>query len=99
VQALGASAPHGVGPLRSGEKVTRNKQGEPVVRKYEEEAKVLVITIAGKKFCESTEDIEYLLDHFDVPNPTTSPHASPRRSSASDSSSMRSPPRVAPTAT
>ncbi len=30
--------------VKSGEKVTRNKQGEPVVRKYEEEAKVLVIT-------------------------------------------------------
>jgi SNF2-related domain/Helicase conserved C-terminal domain len=55
--------------VKSGEKVTRNKQGEPVVRKYEEEAKVLVIRIAGEEFCESTEDIEYLLDHFDIPNP------------------------------
>ncbi len=55
--------------VKSGEKVTRNKQGEPVVRKYEEEAKVLVITIADKEFCESTEDIQYLLDHFEVPNP------------------------------
>jgi hypothetical protein len=55
--------------VKSGEKVTRNKQGEPVVRKYEEEAKVLVITIADKEFCESTEDIQYLLEHFEIPNP------------------------------
>lgn len=52
-----------------GEKVTRNKQGEPVVRKYEEEAKVLVITVADHEFCESTEDIQYLLEHFEIPNP------------------------------
>jgi hypothetical protein len=55
--------------VTQGEKVTRNKQGEPVVRKYEEEAKVLVITVADKEFCESTEDIQYLLDHFEIPNP------------------------------
>jgi hypothetical protein len=55
--------------VKSGEKVTRNKQGEPVVRKYEEEAKVLVITVADKEFCESTEDIQYLLEHFEIPNP------------------------------
>jgi hypothetical protein len=52
--------------VRSGEKVTRNKQGEPVVRKYEEEAKVLVITVGDKEFCESTEDIEYLLRQPDL---------------------------------
>ncbi len=39
------------------------------MRKYEEEAKVLVITIADKEFCESTEDIQYLLEHFEIPNP------------------------------
>ncbi len=55
--------------VKSGEKVTRNKHGEPIVRKYEEEAKVLLITIAGQEFCESTEDISYLLEHFEVPNP------------------------------
>ena len=55
--------------VKSGEKVTRNKQGEPVVRKYEEEAKVLVITVGEHEFCESTEDIEYLLAHFEIPNP------------------------------
>ncbi len=55
--------------VKSGEKVTRNKQGEPVVRKYEEEAKVLVITVGEHEFCESTEDIQYLLEHFEIPNP------------------------------
>jgi hypothetical protein len=55
--------------VTSGRRVTRNKQGEPVVRKYEEEAKVLVITVAEEEFSESTEDIEYLLEHFEIPNP------------------------------
>ena len=55
--------------VTSGRKVTRNKNGEPVVRKYEEEAKVLVIKVADKEFSESTEDIQYLLDHFEIPNP------------------------------
>ena len=54
---------------RIGEKVTRNKQGEPVVRKYEEEAKVLVITVGEEEFSESGEDITYLLEHFEIPNP------------------------------
>ena len=55
--------------VKSGKKVTRNKQGEPVVRKYEEEAKVLVIKVADQEFSESTEDISYLLEHFEIPNP------------------------------
>ena len=55
--------------VRSGEKVTRNKDGEPVVRKYDEEAKVLEIQIAEQQFSESSEDIAYLLSHFEVPNP------------------------------
>ena len=55
--------------VTTGKKVTRNKQGEPVVRKYEEEAKVLVIKVADKEFSESTEDIQYLLEHFEIPNP------------------------------
>ena len=55
--------------VTSGQKVTRNKDGEPVVRKYEEEAKVLVIKVAEEEFTESTEDISYLLEHFEIPNP------------------------------
>jgi hypothetical protein len=55
--------------VTAGQKVTRNKDGEPVVRKYEEEAKVLVIRVSDHEFTESTEDIEYLLAHFDIPNP------------------------------
>ncbi len=55
--------------VRHGKKVTRNKKGEPVVRKYEEEAKVLVIQVADQQFTESAEDIEYLLEHFEIPNP------------------------------
>jgi hypothetical protein len=55
--------------VTSGHKVTRNKDGEPVVRRYDEEAKVLVIQIAEHEFSESSEDISYLLSHFEVPNP------------------------------
>ncbi|MHB8533142.1 MAG: hypothetical protein ACYDC2_10520, partial [Solirubrobacteraceae bacterium] len=55
--------------VTTGEKVARNKDGEPVVRKYEEEAKVLVIEVAEHKFSESAQDISYILDHFEVPNP------------------------------
>jgi SNF2 domain-containing protein/helicase-like protein len=55
--------------VEGGRKVTYNKDGEPVVRKYEEERKVLLIKIADEQFCESSEDIGYILGHFDVPNP------------------------------
>jgi hypothetical protein len=55
--------------VKRGEKVTRNKDGEPVVRKYEEEAKVLVIKIADQEFTESAEDIQYILERFEIPNP------------------------------
>jgi len=55
--------------VKRGQKVARNKNGEPVVRKYEEEAKVLLIKVADKEFTESTEDIQYLLEHFEIPNP------------------------------
>ena len=55
--------------VTKGKKVTYNKKGEPVVRKYDEEAKVLLIQIADEEFSESTQDIEYILEHFSVPNP------------------------------
>jgi hypothetical protein len=55
--------------VHSGKKVTYNKKGEPVVRKFDEEAKVLLIRIADEEFSESAEDIEYILEHFSVPNP------------------------------
>jgi hypothetical protein len=55
--------------VTTGQKVTRNRDGEPVVRKYEEEAKVLVIRIGEAEFTESSGDIQYVLEHFEVPNP------------------------------
>ncbi|MHB8492512.1 MAG: SNF2-related protein [Solirubrobacteraceae bacterium] len=55
--------------VTTGQKVTRNKDGEPVIRKYDEEAKVLVIRVADEEFTESSEDISYILEHFEVPNP------------------------------
>jgi hypothetical protein len=76
--------------VTTGHKVTRNRDGEPVVRKYDEEAKVLVIRIAEEEFTESGEDIECILEHFEVPNPgdieTRFPQggAAPARAARSD---------------
>jgi len=55
--------------VKEGQKVTYNRRGEPVVRKYEEEAKVLLIKIAQEELNESSDHISYILEHFDVPNP------------------------------
>jgi len=55
--------------VTKGEKVTHNKKGEPIVRKYDEEATVLLISIAEEEFTEAAKDIEYILEHFAVPNP------------------------------
>jgi hypothetical protein len=40
--------------------------GEPLVRKYEEEAKVLLIKISEEELSGSTEDIRYILEHFAI---------------------------------
>lgn len=55
--------------VTKGQKVTYNKRGEPIVRKFEEEAKVLEIKIDAQLFTEAAHDIEYILQHFAVPNP------------------------------
>lgn len=55
--------------VTSGKKVTYNSEGEPVVRKYDHEARVLSIKIAKHEFSESAADIKYILRHFDVPDP------------------------------
>lgn len=50
-------------------KVTHSRSGEVAVRKYEEEAKILVIDIDGKRFSERAEDVTYLVQHFHLPDP------------------------------
>lgn len=55
--------------VTTGKKITLNKDGEPVVRRYDEEARVLVIRIADHEFSESARDLKYILNHFDIPNP------------------------------
>jgi predicted RNA methylase len=52
-----------------GKKVTYNAAGEPVVRKYDHEARILLIKIAEHEFSESAADIKYILRHFEVPDP------------------------------
>jgi hypothetical protein len=55
--------------ISSGTKVTLNSEGEPVVRKYDHEARVLSIKIADQEFDESADDIKYILRHFHIPDP------------------------------
>jgi len=55
--------------LRKGVEIKPNKKGEPVKRDFEEEAKVLAINIGSRRFTEAKEDVEYILEHFDVPDP------------------------------
>lgn len=46
-----------------------DKNGELQERKKIREFKVLAINIKDQKFTESKEDLEYILEHFDVPDP------------------------------
>lgn len=55
--------------ITSGKKATLNSKGEPVVRKYDHEARVLLIQIADHEFSESAADINYILRHFEIPDP------------------------------
>ena len=50
-------------------KVTHARTGEVTVRKYEEEAKILVVDIDGQRFNEQASDVTYLVEHFNLPDP------------------------------
>ena len=55
--------------VRRYEKAATTRSGDVTVRRYEEEAKVLVIDIDGQRFDESAEDVAYIVEHFDIPDP------------------------------
>ena len=55
--------------VRRYEKASTTRSGDVTVRRYEEEAKVLVIDIAGQRFDESAEDVAYIVEHFELPDP------------------------------
>ncbi len=46
-----------------------NRHGEPELRTFTQERKLLEVRIAGHSFDESNENIAYIVDHFDLPDP------------------------------
>ena len=52
-----------------GERVELDKDGEPVVRRFRRERKLMQIHIGGHEFEESADDINYIIAHFAVPDP------------------------------
>jgi hypothetical protein len=51
------------------ERPHHKRNGDVEIRKYEHEAKVLRVEIEGHVFNESAEDVAYLLEHFELPDP------------------------------
>lgn len=45
------------------------RNGDVEIRRYEHEAKVLRVKIADEVFNESAADVDYLLEHFEIPDP------------------------------
>ena len=50
-------------------RVVERKNGEPELRKFETERKLLSVKIGPHTLDESNENIQYLTDHFDIPDP------------------------------
>lgn len=50
-------------------RVVNRRDGEPELRRFITERRILKIRIATAEFDESPEDIEYLTEHFDLPDP------------------------------
>ena len=50
-------------------RVVENKNGEPELRKFETDRKILSVEIGPHTLDESNENIQYLTDHFDIPDP------------------------------
>jgi hypothetical protein len=51
------------------ERPHHKRGGDVEIRRYEQEAKVLRIDIGGNAFNESKADVDYLLEHFELPDP------------------------------
>ena len=50
-------------------RVVENKNGEPELRRFETERKLLSVEIGRHTLDESNENIQYLTDHFEIPDP------------------------------
>ena len=50
-------------------RVVERKNGEPELRKFETDRKILSVKIGTHTLDESNENIQYLTDHFDIPDP------------------------------
>jgi hypothetical protein len=51
------------------ERIIENRDGEPELRKFEQERKYLKISIGEHHFDEDTQSIRYLTEHFEMPDP------------------------------
>lgn len=51
------------------ERPVQLRNGDIEIRKYEQEAKILQIRIGDQLFDESAEDVAYLQEHFELPDP------------------------------
>ncbi len=51
------------------ERPHHKRNGDVEIRRYEHEAKVLSVVIDGNSFSECATDVEYLLEHFELPDP------------------------------
>jgi SNF2-related domain len=55
--------------VTNAERPHHKRNGDVEIRKYEHEAKVLRVQIADHVFNESAADVDYLLEHFELPDP------------------------------
>ena len=55
--------------VSSAERPHHKRNGDVEIRRYEHEAKVLRVEIGGETFDESKTDVDYLLEHFELPDP------------------------------
>jgi SNF2 family DNA or RNA helicase len=51
------------------ERIIENRDGEPELRKFEQERKYLKITVGAHEFDEAAQSIRYLTEHFEMPDP------------------------------
>lgn len=55
--------------ITQAERPHTKRNGDVEIRKYEHEAKVLRVEIDGQVFSEAAADVQYLLEHFELPDP------------------------------
>jgi hypothetical protein len=55
--------------VSAAERPHHKRDGDIEIRRYEHEAKVLRVRIGNETFDESKSDVDYLLEHFELPDP------------------------------